>query len=151
MSYDEQVPWFATSNGIIDLKTSADFRDKKYTHNDINQNHTDKNSKSETPSNNLQEKQNSSNVHKSKLNSIGVGGLPPLINSERRQSKISLDSNGDPKKGPPPPKDNELYGDILVIPPIKQKQLEQDQDFPNFTYSRNLEWAWVSVYDSEES
>ena len=25
-----------------------------------------------------------------------------------------------PLTGPPPPKDNELYGDILVIPPIRQ-------------------------------
>ena len=134
MSYEDQVPWFATSNGIIDLKTSADFRDKKYTNNDINQNHTEKNSKSESPSNH-QEKFTGSNDNKSKrLNSIGVGALPPLINSERRQSKISLDSNGDPKEGPPPPKDNELYGDILVIPPIKQKQLEQTQGFSNFTY-----------------
>ena len=41
MSYHDQVPWFATSNGVIDLKTSADFRDKKYTNNDINHNNNE--------------------------------------------------------------------------------------------------------------
>ena len=142
MSYHDQVPWFATSNGVIDLKTSADFRDKKYTNNDINHNNNE-NSNKEIPSKS-QDKPNSSDDKVKRLNAVGVGGLPPLIKSERRQSKISVDTNGDPKRGPPPPKDNELYGDILVIPPIKQKHAEQD--FENYTYSRNLEWAWVSCW-----
>ena len=35
MVYKDQIPWFATSNGMIDLQTSADFRDHRYTNNEI--------------------------------------------------------------------------------------------------------------------
>ena len=66
-----QIPWFATSLGHIDLQTSRDWRE-------------DSNKKVEM----LQDEQNSASSVKGRKSStssqrIGVGGLPPLIEKRR--------------------------------------------------------------------
>ena len=117
MVYKDQIPWFATSNGVIDLKTSADFRDNRYTNNEIVNN----NDNNET---NI-EKESSKGSAKSQskmMSKVMPGGLPPLPHDKPRVLT-----------GPPPPKENELYGDILVIPPIRHQQLTHDDPPPVYT------------------
>ena len=121
MVYKDQIPWFATSNGVIDLKTSADFRDNRYTNNEIVNNNNNNN---ETTNN---EKESSSKgsakSHSKLMTNVMPGGLPPL-------AQVT---------GPPPPKDNELYGDILVIPPIRQHQGLTLADDPPPAYTRFIQ------------
>ena len=134
MVYKDQIPWFATSNGMIDLQTSADFRDHRYTNNEIvnnnintTENSTDnKNSKTNVSNNNKTTNSNdnvsskgSAKSQSTNMNKVDPGGLPPL-----------------PFTGPPPPRDNELYGDILVIPPIRQKSGIED---PPPVYTRFIQ------------
>ena len=47
-----------------------------------------------------------------------------------------------PLTGPPPPKENELYGDILVIPPIRQMKELGD---PPPVYTR-----FIQVQETQE-
>ena len=125
---EDQVPWFATSNGVIDLHTSADFRDHRYTNNQIEP----KNEDPRTDDQKLEKADSASSGKKHKSLKVVAGGLPPLANNQRRPSPSARSLNS-AISGPPPPKDNELYGDILVIPPIKPRPLDE-QYFP--TYSR---------------
>ena len=120
MVYKDQIPWFATSNGVIDLKTSADFRENRYTNNEIVSSNNNNNNNSNNYETNIEKKSsNGSAKSQSKMmNKVMLGGLPPLPHDKPR-----------PITGPPPPKENELYGDILVIPPIRH-QLTQDDDPP---------------------
>ena len=133
---NSQIPWFATSNGVIDLMTSADHRDHRYTHNQIedrppahpvkeNNNNKGNDSSSARSKSSLKL---SSNVASAK---VTEGGLPPLSSNKGRP--FSPAQSGE--NVPPAPKDNELYGDILVIPPIRQKEpFQNDRDFniPSF-------------------
>ena len=66
-----QIPWFATSLGHIDLQTSRDWRE-------------DSNKKEEK----LQDEENSASSVKGRKSSIssqriGVGGLPPLVEKRK--------------------------------------------------------------------
>merc|ERR1712130_202973 len=81
----------------------------------------------------LSDKPASSKSQKIKSLKVIAGGLPPLTNRQRRSSSL-LDNNNNTFNGPPAPKDNELYGDILVIPPIKQKPFEE---YPRFEFSKS--------------
>ena len=130
---NSQIPWFATSNGVIDLQTSADHRDHRYTNNQI-EDHTLPNS-TDKPLNNNNTNNNSATSKRSiKLSStnlsskVGEGGLPPLTEKLGRPFSTKSSQKEDQVKVPPAPKDNELYGDILVIPPIRQKQ-SKNEDF----------------------
>ena len=126
MVYKDQIPWFATSNGVIDLKTSADFRDNRYTNNEIvnnnNNNETNNNEKENSSS------KGSANSQSKLMTKVMPGGLPPLA----QDPPLTL-------TGPPPPKDNELYGDILVIPPIRQHQGLTRADDPPPAYTRFIQ------------
>ena len=128
---NSQIPWFATSNGVIDLQTSADHRDHRYTNNQI-EDQTLPNSTDNTLNNNNNNNSTNSATSKRSLklsstelsSKVGEGALPPLTDkigrpfSEKEEAKV-----------PPAPKDNELYGDILVIPPIREKQQSKNEDF----------------------
>ena len=128
MVYKDQIPWFATSNGVIDLKTSADFRDNRYTNNEI-VNNNNNNSNNETNNDEKESSSKGSAKSQSKLmTKVMPGGLPPLPQDPPR-----------PLTGPPPPKDNELYGDILVIPPIRQHQGLTSPDDPPPAYTRYIQ------------
>ena len=132
---NSQIPWFATSNGVIDLQTSADHRDHRYTNNQIEDqtlpNSTDK------PLNNNNNTNSATSKRSLKLSSnnlsskVGEGGLPlpPLTDKIGRPFSTKSSQKEEPVKVPPAPKDNELYGDILVIPPIRQKQQVKNEDF----------------------
>ena len=117
MVYKDQIPWFATSNGVIDLKTSADFRDNRYTNNEIVNNNNNHETNIEK-----EKSQGSAKSQSKMMNKVMPGGLPPLPHDKPR-----------PFTGPPPPKENELYGDILVIPPIRHQQLTHDDPPPAYT------------------
>ena len=133
MGYNDQIPWFATSNGVIDLKTSADFRDHRYTNNEISNETVNGSKNLNEQEKELVDKPASSKSQKTiKSLKVIAGGLPPLANKQRRSSSL-LDNNDNTFNGPPVPKDNELYGDILVIPPIKQKPFEE---YPRFEFSK---------------
>jgi len=134
MGYNDQIPWFATSNGVIDLKTSADFRDHRYTNNEISNETVNGSKNLNEQEKELVDKPASSKSQKTiKSLKVIAGGLPPLANKQRRSSSL-LDNNDNTFNGPPVPKDNELYGDILVIPPIKQKPFEE---YPRFEFSKS--------------
>ena len=127
---NSQIPWFATSNGVIDLQTSADHRDHRYTHNTIEdkppaQPHKETRSSATSK----QSLKLSSNVASAK---VREGGLPPLLPSRGRPLSSANSKEKElvaPAKVPPAPKDNELYGDILVIPPIRQKPQSDVREF----------------------
>ena len=78
MVYKDQIPWFATSNGVIDLKTSADFRDNRYTNNEIvnNNNSNDKNGDKEESS------KGSARSQSKMMAKVMPGGLPPLAHDK---------------------------------------------------------------------
>ena len=131
---NSQIPWFATSNGVIDLQTSADHRDHRYTNNHI-EDQTLPNSTDKPPNNqktNSATSKSSLKLSATNLSSkVGEGGLPPLTDKIGRPfSTVNTNtSQKEEVKVPPAPKDNELYGDILVIPPIRQKQQFKNEDF----------------------
>ena len=133
---NSQIPWFATSNGVIDLQTSADHRDHRYTHNTIEdkppaQPHKETRSSATSK----QSLKLSSNVASAKVREgglPGLPGLPPLLPSRGRPLSSANSKEKElvaPAKVPPAPKDNELYGDILVIPPIRQKPPSDVREF----------------------
>ena len=129
---NSQIPWFATSNGVIDLQTSADHRDHRYTNNHIEDqtvpNPTEKpltNKKTNSATSKSSLKLSSSNLS----SKVGEGGLPPLTDKIGRPFSTVNPCQKEEVKVPPAPKENELYGDILVIPPIRQKQQFKDEEF----------------------
>ena len=129
---NSQIPWFATSNGVIDLQTSADHRDHRYTNNQIEDqnlpNSTDEpvnNNKTNSATSKGSLKLSSTNLS----NKVGEGALPPLADKVGRPFSTVNPGQEEEVKVPPAPKDNELYGDILVIPPIRQKQPFKNEDF----------------------
>ena len=147
---NSQIPWFATSNGVIDLQTSADHRDHRYTNNKIddqtlpnstdkplNTNHNTNNNTNNNTTNNNNNTNSATSKGSLKLSStnlsskVGEGGLPlpPLTDKIGRPFSTKSSPKEEPVKVPPAPKDNELYGDILVIPPIRQKQQVKNEDF----------------------
>ena len=80
MVYKDQIPWFATSNGVIDLKTSADFRDNRYTNNEIVNNNNDDN---KSKKNDMEESSKGSAKSQSKMmTKVMPGGLPPLAHDK---------------------------------------------------------------------
>ena len=127
MTFKDQIPWFATSNGIIDLQTSADFRDHRYTNNTIDNKQED--SVKDKPGDN---NKTVDNVQKPISLKVVAGGLPPLTKGQQRLSLTSDKLSGPP----PPPKNNELYGDILVIPPIRPKL---DEDYSRVPFIQVIE------------
>ena len=143
MSHEDQVPWFATSNGVIDLRTSADFRDHRFTNNQIVP--QDDNVKDD--SDNVPNNTNNASSEKKQLSmKVVAGGLPPLVNMQRRPSPSAKTlSSVISSTGPPPPKDNELYGDILVIPPIKPKPLEDEYFLFTRQVSHVFKWSFLKV------
>ena len=133
---NSQIPWFATSNGVIDLQTSADHRDHRYTNNQIEDqtlpNSTDKPLHSNNNNTDSATSKRSLKLSSNNLSSkVGEGGLPlpPLTDKIGRPFSTKSSQKEEPVKVPPAPKDNELYGDILVIPPIRQKQQVKNEDF----------------------
>ena len=132
---NNQIPWFATSNGVIDLQTSADHRDHRYTNNLIDK--TNDNKDRETNNNDTASAKSkgslklSSNVS-TKVTEGALPGLPPLLDKKRRPSPSEKHNEREqviPSEVPPAPKDNELYGDILVIPPIREKEQFKNEKF----------------------
>ena len=80
MVYKDQIPWFATSNGVIDLKTSADFRDNRYTNNEIVNNNNDVNNSNK---NDMEESsKGSAKSQKKMMTKVMPGGLPPLAHDK---------------------------------------------------------------------
>ena len=132
---NNQIPWFATSNGVIDLQTSADHRDHRYTHNQLEDRPPaeavkESNNNHSSSARSKSSLKLSSNVASTK---VTEGGLPPLTSNKGRPFSSAQSTeikDYPPNKVPPAPKDNELYGDILVIPPIRQKEpFQNDKDF----------------------
>ena len=133
---NSQIPWFATSNGVIDLQTSSDHRDHRYTNNQLeDQSHQTLPNSTDKPLNNNNNTKSATSKSSLKLSStnlsskVGEGGLPPLSDKIGRPFSRKSSQKEEPVKVPPAPKDNELYGDILVIPPIRQKQQVKNEDF----------------------
>ena len=151
---NSQIPWFATSNGVIDLQTSADHRDHRYTNNQIEDqtlpNSTDKPLNTNNTNNSNNNNTNSATSKRSlKLSStnlsskVGEGGLPPLTEKLGRPFSTKSSEKEEQVKVPPAPKDNELYGDILVIPPIRQKQ-SKNEDFSIPTLKVFTDKTWMT-------
>merc|ERR1711997_1347424 len=114
---NSQIPWFATSNGVIDLQTSADHRDHRYTNNQIEDNtlvnSTDKplNNNTNNTNNNNANTNSATSKRSVKLSStnlsskVGEGGLPPLTEKLGRPFSRKSSQKEDQVKVPPAPKD----------------------------------------------
>ena len=100
-----QIPWFATSHGHIDLQTSKDWRAKDKTEEkpksvgvlkDKGEDGANNNEKEKTSAGSSQRRKPSSSSNK-----VGVGGLPPLVVQNRGRPSATIIEQSSPL----PPKD----------------------------------------------
>jgi hypothetical protein len=109
-----QIPWFATSHGHIDLQTSKDWRAQDQGHKKEKKAESDTvlKDKSEDIAKEKEKTSAGSNQRRkpsSSSNKVGVGGLPPLVEQNRGRPSATIIEQSSPL----PPKD---------YPPITNKE-----------------------------
>ena len=98
-----QIPWFATSHGHIDLQTSKDWRAKDHEHISEEKPKSDavlKDKSEDATKNTEQEKASAGSNQRRKpsssSNKVGVGGLPPLVVQNRGRPSAAIIEQSSP-------------------------------------------------------